>query len=55
MVPTDARDRSASGPDESNATIFARQTSADLTVFSEQGNAEGWISLASAAVVSIDR
>lgn len=55
MAPTDARDASASGPDESNATVFAHQTSPDRTVFSERGNADGWIALSADAVASIER
>ncbi|SDQ55743.1 hypothetical protein [Halopelagius longus] len=55
MEPTDARDSGASGPDESNATVFAHQTSPDRTVFSERGNADGWIAISADAVTSIER
>lgn len=55
MAPTDARDSSASGPDESNATVFAHQTSPSRTVFSERGNTDGWIAISADAVVSIER
>lgn len=55
MEPTDAQDSGASAPDESNATVFAHQTSPDRTVFSERGNSDGWIALSADAVVSLDR
>ncbi|SFG01914.1 hypothetical protein SAMN04488063_1147 [Halopelagius inordinatus] len=55
MAPTDGRDSSASGPDESNATVFAHQTSPDRTVFSERGNPDGWIAISADVVTSLDR
>lgn len=54
MAPTDGRDSSAGGPDESNATVLADETSPNRTVFSERGNSDGWIALSADAVVALD-
>jgi hypothetical protein len=55
MAARDAHDATVEGPDEPDSTIVVSEQSSERTTFEERGNPDGWISVATAVTVDLER